>query len=393
MNDASAARRDHRHPRRRPARPHDGARRAPHGLPHRRARSDRALPHRRRSPTASSSARSTTPRPRCELADAGRRRSRSTPSTCPPTSLDQLATHRAGAARRRRCCARIQDRAGPEAVPRPPRLAAGARGRRSATPRELAAALDDGRRARDPQGRGAPATTARARSGIEPARRPGRRAARRSRGEPAVLEELRAVRARDLGDPRARHRTASSRVYPLAENVHRRHILHTTRAPAPAAMPRADARRRDRASPIAEALDHVGVMAVEMFELADGRAARQRDRAAHAQQRPLHATARAPRRSSSSTCARCAACRSAIRAPLTGAVMVNLIGDLWARGPAGVAARAGAPRGAPAPLRQGRAGARPQDGPRLCSTTTPIAPCYRRGADRDSNARVSVIAC
>ena len=59
-----AARRDDRRARRRPARPHDGDRRAPDGLPDRRARSEPALPDGAGRPTASSSARSTISTPR-----------------------------------------------------------------------------------------------------------------------------------------------------------------------------------------------------------------------------------------------------------------------------------------------------------------------------------------
>jgi 5-(carboxyamino)imidazole ribonucleotide synthase len=120
------------------------------------------------------------------------------------------------------------------------------------------------------------------------------------------------------------------RVYPLAENVHRRHILHTTRAPAP--MPE---ERRHRAEglarTIATALDHVGVMAVEMFELADG---------------TLLVNEIAPRTHNSGhyTYGGCATSqfeqhvRAVCGLPLGdarafgGAVMVNLIGDLWKNG-------------------------------------------------------------
>jgi 5-(carboxyamino)imidazole ribonucleotide synthase len=52
--------------------------------------------------------------------------------------------------------------------------------------------------------------------------------------------------------------------YPLAENEHRRGILHTTRVPA-RAPPGAEAKAQALAAAIAEALGHVGVMAVEMF--------------------------------------------------------------------------------------------------------------------------------
>ncbi|HEX3759006.1 MAG TPA: 5-(carboxyamino)imidazole ribonucleotide synthase [Kofleriaceae bacterium] len=150
------------------------------------------------------------------------------------------------------------------------------------------------------------------------------------RGEPAVAEEV--VRfSREISVILARGLDGQIRIYPIAENVHRRHILHTTRAPAP--MP--DARRRraeDIAVAVAEALGHVGVMAVEMFELADG---------------SLLVNEIAPRTHNSGhyTYGACATSQfeQHVRAvcgvplgdprPLTGAVMVNLIGDLWTQGP------------------------------------------------------------
>jgi 5-(carboxyamino)imidazole ribonucleotide synthase len=149
------------------------------------------------------------------------------------------------------------------------------------------------------------------------------------RGEPAVAEEV--VRfSREISVILARGLDGQIRIYPIAENMHRRHILHTTRAPAPMPEPR---RRRaeDMAVAVAEALGHVGVMAVEMFELPDG---------------SLLVNEIAPRTHNSGhyTYGACATSqfeqhvRAVCGVPLgdpralTGAVMVNLIGDLWARG-------------------------------------------------------------
>src|SRR5690606_20600579 len=146
---------------------------------------------------------------------------------------------------------------------------------------------------------------------------------------PAVREAL-VPFTREVSVVLARAMDGEVRVYPLAENVHRRHILHTTRAPAP--MP--DERRRraeEIAMTIATALDHVGVMAVEMFELPDGE---------------LLVNEMAPRTHNSGyyTCGACATTqfeqnvRAVCGLPLgdarafTGAVMVNLIGVLWAHG-------------------------------------------------------------
>jgi 5-(carboxyamino)imidazole ribonucleotide synthase len=151
---------------------------------------------------------------------------------------------------------------------------------------------------------------------------------------PAVLERV-VPFAREISVVLARGVDGEVRTYALAENVHRRHILHTTRAPAP--MPeRRHGRAESIAKRIADALDHVGVMAVEMFELpeADGGA--------------LLVNEIAPRTHNSGhyTYGACATsqfeqhiraiCGMPLGDPraLTGAVMVNLIGDLWsAAGP------------------------------------------------------------
>jgi 5-(carboxyamino)imidazole ribonucleotide synthase len=149
------------------------------------------------------------------------------------------------------------------------------------------------------------------------------------RGEPSVAEEL--VRfKREISVVLARGLTGELKIYPIAENVHRRHILHTTRAPAPM-KPATKVRAEEIAITVAESLDHVGVMAVEMFELVDGR---------------LLVNEIAPRTHNSGhyTWGACVTSQfeQHIRAvcglplgdprPTTGAVMVNLIGDLWRAG-------------------------------------------------------------
>jgi 5-(carboxyamino)imidazole ribonucleotide synthase len=149
------------------------------------------------------------------------------------------------------------------------------------------------------------------------------------RGTPAVIEEI-VPFVREISAIIARSVNGEVRSYPVAENVHRRHILHTTRAPA-ALSQEAWRRVDDTALTIAEALGHVGVMAVEMFELADGR---------------LLVNEIAPRTHNSGhyTWGACATsqfeqhvraiCGLRLGDPraLSGAVMVNLIGDLWASG-------------------------------------------------------------
>jgi len=88
------------------------------------------------------------------------------------------------------------------------------------------------------------------------------------RGTPAVIEEV-VPFAREISAILARGVSGEVRMYPIAENVHRRHILHTTRAPATLSDV-AWRRVHDIASSIAEALGTIGVMAVEMFELDSG---------------------------------------------------------------------------------------------------------------------------
>jgi 5-(carboxyamino)imidazole ribonucleotide synthase len=154
--------------------------------------------------------------------------------------------------------------------------------------------------------------------------------AARLRGEPAVAEEVVGF-AREISVILARGMDGEIRIYPIAENVHRRHILHTTRAPAP--MPEARRKQAEAiAVSVAEALGHIGVIAVEMFELPDGR---------------LLVNEIAPRTHNSGhyTYGACATsqfeqhlravCGMPLGDPraLTGAVMVNLIGDLWTNGP------------------------------------------------------------
>ncbi len=152
----------------------------------------------------------------------------------------------------------------------------------------------------------------------------------RLRGEPAVAEAL-VPFTREISVVLARGTSGEIRIYPIAENVHRRHILHTTRAPAPI-TPAAKTRAEHIAVTVAEALDHVGVMAVELFELASGE---------------LLVNEIAPRTHNSGhyTYGACATsqfeqhvraiCGLALGDPraLTGAVMVNLTGDLWRSGP------------------------------------------------------------
>lgn len=85
---------------------------------------------------------------------------------------------------------------------------------------------------------------------------------------PCVLEE-KVDLARELSVVLARGANGETAFYPIGENVHRNGILHTTRvpgrvAPAVAELATGMARR------VAEALDYVGVLAVEFFFTTDG---------------------------------------------------------------------------------------------------------------------------
>ncbi|MDE2490389.1 MAG: 5-(carboxyamino)imidazole ribonucleotide synthase [Elusimicrobia bacterium] len=128
----------------------------------------------------------------------------------------------------------------------------------------------------------------------------------------------------------ARGRDGAVAVFPVAENLHRAGILHATRAPAeidPSVAETAVA----LAKRIAEALGHVGVLAVEMFLRADG---------------SLLVNEIAPRVHNSGhyTLGGCAVSQfeAHVRAvcglplpplaPKGPAVMVNLLGDLWTGG-------------------------------------------------------------
>lgn len=58
--------------------------------------------------------------------------------------------------------------------------------------------------------------------------------------------------------------------YPLIENVHKNHILHTSTVPAPHTSAELSVRASTLAFKIMDKLDYIGVMATEFFELEDG---------------------------------------------------------------------------------------------------------------------------
>lgn len=87
-------------------------------------------------------------------------------------------------------------------------------------------------------------------------------------GVPLIVEEL--VRfAREISIVSVRGRDGSVATYPLVENVHGGGILRTSHAPAPRAGGLEQEAQR-LAGAVLDELDHVGVLAIEMFEV-DGR--------------------------------------------------------------------------------------------------------------------------
>ena len=71
---------------------------------------------------------------------------------------------------------------------------------------------------------------------------------------------------RELSIIAVRDRGGEVAFYPLIENHHRDGILRLSRAPAPGLPPALEALARDHAGRIVEALDHVGVLALELFQ-------------------------------------------------------------------------------------------------------------------------------
>jgi 5-(carboxyamino)imidazole ribonucleotide synthase len=146
---------------------------------------------------------------------------------------------------------------------------------------------------------------------------------------PSVLESV-VDFAREVSVVLARSVGGDIALYALAENVHRRHVLHTTRAPAPM-PPGGRVRAEEIARTIAGALDHVGVMAVELFELAGGELLV--NEIAPRTHNSGHYTYGAAATSQFEQHVR-AVCGLPLGDPrqLSGAVMLNLIGDLWRDG-------------------------------------------------------------
>ncbi|MGQ9550150.1 MAG: 5-(carboxyamino)imidazole ribonucleotide synthase, partial [Roseiflexus sp.] len=85
-------------------------------------------------------------------------------------------------------------------------------------------------------------------------------------GQPLILEKF-VVFTRELSVLAVRGQDGSIACYPPVENVHRNGILHRSIAPAPRLAPETQILAETYAHRLLEALDYVGVLAIELFEL------------------------------------------------------------------------------------------------------------------------------
>ena len=83
--------------------------------------------------------------------------------------------------------------------------------------------------------------------------------------QPAILEAFVGFK-REVSIIAARGRNGATAAYPLIENVHKNHILHTSTAPADGHDGKAKAFARD----ILKQLDYIGVIGIEFFEMDTG---------------------------------------------------------------------------------------------------------------------------
>jgi 5-(carboxyamino)imidazole ribonucleotide synthase len=146
---------------------------------------------------------------------------------------------------------------------------------------------------------------------------------------PSVLETVVPFKI-ELSVVLARSLNGDIQIYPLAENVHRQNILHTTRVPAQVGET-VRSRAEELAASLAEALDYCGIMAVELFLLEDDVLL-------------INEVAPRPHNSGHFTFGACVTSqfeqhlRAICGLPLGGAslmhpvTMVNLLGDLWQEG-------------------------------------------------------------
>ena len=189
-------------------------------------------------------------------------------------------------------------------------------------------------------------------------------------GQPCVLEQLRRPRLRGLGDRRAQRATARRRRgrWPRTGIATASSTSRSCRRASRRSCG-ACARHRDARSPTA--LDYRGVLCVEMFVTGRRRAAGQRDRAAAAQQRPLHdrrlrhvAVRAAGARARRPAARRSAAARRRGDGEPAGRHLVRRRRTRQRRASRTGRAVLAASAGEAASLRQGGTAPRPQDGPR-----------------------------
>jgi 5-(carboxyamino)imidazole ribonucleotide synthase len=88
-------------------------------------------------------------------------------------------------------------------------------------------------------------------------------------GRAACILESFVAFEREVSVVAARSASGAFAAYDLCANEHRRHILHRTRVPA-GVSPSTEREAVDIARAIADALDYVGVLAVEMFLAREG---------------------------------------------------------------------------------------------------------------------------
>jgi 5-(carboxyamino)imidazole ribonucleotide synthase len=146
-------------------------------------------------------------------------------------------------------------------------------------------------------------------------------------GAECVLEKLLPL-ACEVSVLVARGADGQAVVYPIAENIHRNGILHTTTVPAQHAPQAAAARAQAAALVFVDRLDYVGVLCIEFFILTDGSLV-------------VNEMAPRPHNSGHYTIDACVTSqfaqqvRAMARLPLgdvrqhSPAVMLNLLGDLW----------------------------------------------------------------
>ena len=146
-------------------------------------------------------------------------------------------------------------------------------------------------------------------------------------GAECILEKLLPL-ACELSVLVARGADGKALVYPIAENVHRGGILHTTTVPARHASADAAAKAQAAALVFVDRLDYVGVLCIEFFVLSDGSLI-------------VNEMAPRPHNSGHYTIDACVTSqfaqqvRAMARLPLgdvrqhSPAVMLNLLGDLW----------------------------------------------------------------